>query len=1068
MGSTSLPPVEVVSVDRSAMDPSSMSRSNVLYLNDYSLWTNAARAFCREDPASDRSEVEKRQERRDKRRERRGHERTVKAEEIEGYMGMKEVKDLLEYIGGEVEKNKEGMSGRKEMGKASKRGKEVESSATPRPGDTSKSAETPQVKVTSKQKSRTTQKATSSKSPEMGERGKSGLGRDTVSTEGSLSGENAEEGGIPDDKEFSASAKTIEQTELDPSRDISMDLGGTSTRSKSPAPIESIQQSIESLSTAVSDGPTRKPAPRTNEPEQTLGSKKSKKQNSKKNRCAAQGADKTWQDSRGAIGETTSASLGSSPTHNVASNEIRRTSESGNALPADGATSTFSEELMADTTNEDVSQSYRHPYKSVQDRIQDKDRTQDKDRIQDKDDDWTVHMRRHPKQRAKPGDGDNRTSEQNPTVWKDPLGRPLPGYRRPDAPRGSSGRVGSVGDAFQGPKYPLGRGRQGSLNLESGPGRVGSRTFWGNRETKEGAKVLPDTPKDPAGLPKQRACADEGRKEECVSYATVAAGELVWPQCLSVEVVGVGGQTSSKPEGADEVSDQIGDEADCPPDDLCSNVKVDPDAGGTGGDIPLQAKTETGDTGLMSTPKEEPRSGTAVISTATKQVSNDTTSSKEIPRSNESPNSKQEDHHSRVPNQGTVITVGIEVTEPETIEKKTMEKKTTENKSTPDQATTKPILSIDKDAINQNLPTPTSQPKRNPKTKALPVEFSRRFKGTRVDDISFCFDPTVVEPKPQGPSSIPALESSQGSGGSISTRLVSGPTHSTTTVVPAGGGLQLQSSGTSAPNCSRPIAPLSGSGHVSGAKTPVVVVNPMQLVARGPAEASQTIVGNDTDPEILKEVMVHTDAVAPMMIFSSKMDDIAGATRADSTRLGVNVPTRPLQLDEDPSTVEDADLTKRATLVEELPCGSRTETPGSSSLKQGDSQPKPHPDPASLHLSCGDAQIDAPPQQFVHPYVLYRPCVETCPQVVPGVSRQGVVGTPVLDAVLAPPLYQPQSRRDQPWGVRPQMHCAHPSLPMQVAVPAASLVLIQNYIHNGELVLLQLLLLLLLRFLLLL
>lgn len=94
----SLQPVEMLSVDRSPVDPSSLSRQNVVFLNDY-FWP-PTRALYRDDSgaAGERSEVEKRQERRDKRKK--IHSLPVAlAKDVAGYVGEgKTIEELMDYI----------------------------------------------------------------------------------------------------------------------------------------------------------------------------------------------------------------------------------------------------------------------------------------------------------------------------------------------------------------------------------------------------------------------------------------------------------------------------------------------------------------------------------------------------------------------------------------------------------------------------------------------------------------------------------------------------------------------------------------------------------------------------------------------------------------------------------------------------------------------------------------------------------------------------------------------------------------------------------------------------------
>lgn len=99
LGRSNLQPVEMVSLDRHQLEPSSLSRQNVVFLNEYPFW-QSTRALYRDDSAAvgDRSEVEKRQERRDKRKK--VHSLPVAlAKDVAGYVGEgKTIEELIDYI----------------------------------------------------------------------------------------------------------------------------------------------------------------------------------------------------------------------------------------------------------------------------------------------------------------------------------------------------------------------------------------------------------------------------------------------------------------------------------------------------------------------------------------------------------------------------------------------------------------------------------------------------------------------------------------------------------------------------------------------------------------------------------------------------------------------------------------------------------------------------------------------------------------------------------------------------------------------------------------------------------
>lgn len=104
---SSLQPVEMLSVDRHQMEPNSLSRQNVVFLNEYPFWQSTG-ALYRDDSAAvgDRSEVEKRQERRDKRKK--VHSLPVAlAKDVAGYVGEgKTIEELIDYITRTDVKNK--------------------------------------------------------------------------------------------------------------------------------------------------------------------------------------------------------------------------------------------------------------------------------------------------------------------------------------------------------------------------------------------------------------------------------------------------------------------------------------------------------------------------------------------------------------------------------------------------------------------------------------------------------------------------------------------------------------------------------------------------------------------------------------------------------------------------------------------------------------------------------------------------------------------------------------------------------------------------------------------------
>lgn len=93
-----LQPVEMLSVDRSQVDPSSLSQQNVVFFKDY-FWP-PTHALYRDDSgaAGERSEVKKRQERRDKRKK--IHSLPVAlAKDVAGYVGEgKTIEELMDYI----------------------------------------------------------------------------------------------------------------------------------------------------------------------------------------------------------------------------------------------------------------------------------------------------------------------------------------------------------------------------------------------------------------------------------------------------------------------------------------------------------------------------------------------------------------------------------------------------------------------------------------------------------------------------------------------------------------------------------------------------------------------------------------------------------------------------------------------------------------------------------------------------------------------------------------------------------------------------------------------------------
>lgn len=99
LGGGNLQPVEMLSMDRHQVEPNSLSRQNVVFLNEYPFW-QSTRALYRDDSAAvvDRSEVEKRQERRDKRKK--VHSLPVAlAKDVAGYVGEgKTIEELIDYI----------------------------------------------------------------------------------------------------------------------------------------------------------------------------------------------------------------------------------------------------------------------------------------------------------------------------------------------------------------------------------------------------------------------------------------------------------------------------------------------------------------------------------------------------------------------------------------------------------------------------------------------------------------------------------------------------------------------------------------------------------------------------------------------------------------------------------------------------------------------------------------------------------------------------------------------------------------------------------------------------------